>query len=310
MDSIEKAMLGRSSAVSIPLVPRPTVVNQEDSIERTVGITKEQPSLRVSEPAANKRTQRSVTLDMERMRAGGLLTVDAHYNRIKEEYRHIKRTLLMNVDGKGATIADHPNLIGITSAHPREGKTFTACNLALSIAAERNRTVLLVDADILKPAVTKMMGFEADRGLVDFLIDDRLDLADVLVSTNIPALTILPAGGSHHLSAELLTSENMRRMIAEMSERYPDRIIIFDTPPLLPTIEARILASLMGQLIMVVEAEKTLQSHVREALAMLNSDQIVGFVLNKTREMLTSTNKPYDYNYRYARGEDEGLGIR
>ena len=307
MDSIEKAMFGRSLApgASAPPVVRPSVAGQGDSIERTAGLTKEQTVVRVSEAAANKRTQRSVTLDMERMRAAGLLVVDAQRSRTKEEYRHIKRTLLMNMDGKGATIAKHPNLVGITSARPGEGKTFTACNLALSIATERNRTVLLVDADILRPSINKTLGFEAEQGLVDFLIDDRLDLADVLVNTNIPALTVLPAGGTHHLSAELLASENMRRLTSEMSQRYPDRIIIFDAPPLLATTEASILASLMGQVIMVVEADKTLQSQVKDALSMLNSDQIVGFVLNKTREVFGSKYRTYDYGYQYSRGSGE-----
>ncbi|MBK8508091.1 MAG: tyrosine-protein kinase family protein [Candidatus Competibacteraceae bacterium] len=302
MDSIEKAMFGRSLAPNpSPAVARP-VASQTDSIERMTSMAKDQPVVRVSEAAANKRTQRSVTLDMERMRASGLLVVDAQRSRTKEEYRHIKRTLLMNMDGKGAAITKHSNLVGVTSARPGEGKTFTACNLALSIATERNRTVLLVDADILKPSVSKMLGFETDQGLVDFLIDDRLDLADVLVSTNIPALSILPAGGTHHLSAELLASENMRRLTSEMSQRYPDRIIIFDAPPLLATTEAGILANLMGQLILVVEAEKTLQSQVKEALSMLNPNQTVGFVLNKTRDLFASKHRSYDYGYQYARG--------
>jgi len=149
-----------------------------------------------------------------------------------------------------------------------------------------------------------MLGFEAEHGLVDFLVDDQLELADVLVSTNMPALTVLPAGSKHHLSAELLAGDNMRRLTAEMSQRYPDRIVIFDAPPLLVTTEAGILANLMGQVVMVVEAGRTPQSQVREALAMLNPNQIAGFVLNKTRDMLTSNYYGHDYGYHaYTREE-------
>ncbi|MER2556884.1 MAG: XrtA-associated tyrosine autokinase [Candidatus Competibacter denitrificans] len=301
MDSIEKAMFGRSvSAVTRPpaVIP-PVPQSREDVIERAVNLPSSAPITSPNLPEAHRRTRRSVTLDMERIRASGLLVPDSQRSRIKEEYRQIKRPLLMNVDGKGAAKVDHPNLIGVTSARAGEGKTFTACNLALSIASERNRTVLLVDADILRPAVAKMLGFEADQGLVDFLADDQMELADVLVSTNMSSLTILPAGSKHHLSAELLAGDNMHRLTAEMSQRYPDRIVIFDAPPLLATTEARILASLMGQVVMVVEAERTLQAHVKEALSLLNPNQISGFVLNKSRDLIASGYYGKDYGHPY-----------
>lgn len=307
MDSIEKAMFGRSiSSIAPPPAATHAAPAKSDAIERAAGTMHDPLSVaRVAAPTAYKRTQRSVTLDLERIRAAGLLVPDTQRSRIKEEYRYIKRPLLMNIDGKGVAPTERANLVIVTSARPGEGKTFTACNLALSIAAERNRTVLLVDADVIKPSVTKMLGFEAEHGLVDFLVDDQLELADVLVSTSMPSLTVLPAGSKHHLSAELLAGDNMRRLTAEMSQRYPDRIVIFDAPPLLVTTEAGILANLMGQVVMVVEAGRTPQSQVREALAMLNPDQIAGFVLNKTRDMLTSNYYGHDYGYHaYTREEN------
>ena len=300
MDSIEKAMLSRSRIPNPPLVVAPKI--EEDAIERAIGRAAVTP---VAAPVAPKRTQRSVTLDMEWISAAGMLVPDTRRSRIKEEYRHIKRPLLMNIDGKGASTVEHANLIMVTSARPGEGKTFTACNLALSIAAERNRTVLLVDADVVKPSVARVLGFEVALGLVDFLIDDQLDLADVLLDTNVPSLTILPAGSKHHLSTELLASENMLKLATEMSSRYPDRIVIFDSPPLLATTEASVLASLMGQIIMVVSAGRTQQSHVKEALALLNPNQIVGFVLNKSRGTLGSDYYGYGYGgYGYGYGGD------
>lgn len=303
MDIIERAMRGDA------LKPRekptaPSLPMSDCLIERAAAIVKSPPALIPTPVVAPKRTQRSVVLDLERIRTLGLLVPDARRSRIKEEYRHIKRPLLMNAAGKGATIAEHTNLIMVTSARPGEGKTFTACNLALSIAAERDRTVLLVDADVIKPSVARMLGFETEQGLVDLLIDEQLELADVLIDTNVPSLTILPAGSTHHLSTELLASDNMRKLAIEMSRRYADRIIVFDAPPLLVTTEASVLASLAGQIVMVVEAGRTHQSQVQEALALLSPNQIIGFVLNKKRGILGADYYGYGYGYRYGYGRE------
>ncbi|HCB12235.1 MAG TPA: protein tyrosine kinase, partial [Gammaproteobacteria bacterium] len=143
------------------------------------------------------------------------------------------------------------------------------------------------------------------QGLVDLLIDEQLELADVLVDTNVPSLTVLPAGSTHHLSTELLASENMAKLAAEMSSRYSDRIIIFDSPPLLVTTEASVLATLAGQIAMVVEASRTHQSQVQEALALLDPNQIVGFVLNKAQRILGADYYGYGYGYQYGFNRDE-----
>lgn len=309
MDSIEKAMLARPRGpVRSPPPPPPPVTSPpaEGVIERMAHLAMASPELvATAAPGSAKRTQRSATLDFEQIRAAGFLAPDTQRSRIKEEYRHIKRPLLLNADGRGAMTVEHPNLIMVTSARPGEGKTFTACNLALSIASERNRTVLLVDADVLKPAMDRTLGFEAELGLVDYLIDDQLDLADVLVDTNVPSLTLLPAGSPYHLSAELLAGERMRKLAAELSSRYADRIVIFDSPPLLITTEASILASLMGQVLVVVEAERTPQSQVKAALDLLDSNrQIVGFVLNKFHSFFGADS--YGYRYGYGQDGDEG----
>lgn len=303
MDIIERAMRSGSPPLrEEPAAPLPSP-GPDNLIERAAAMAKSPPASIASPVVAPKRTQRSVVLDVERIRAMGMVAPDARRSRIKEEYRHIKRPLLMNAAGKGATVAEHANLIMVTSSRPGEGKTFTACNLALSIAAERDRTVLLVDADVIKPAVAKTLGFEASQGLVDLLIDERLEVADVLVDTNVPSLTVLPAGSAHHLSTELLASENMRKLAVEMSRRYADRIIIIDSPPLLVTTEASVLAALAGQIVMVVEAGRTHQSQVQEALALLNPNQIVGFVLNKKHGVLGADYYGYGYGYGYGRHE-------
>ena len=306
MDSIEKAMSGRPRGpIRTPppaSAPPPAPPPVRDVVERAAYLTGASPDVAVVAPSSARRTQQSVTLDFEQIRAAGLLTPDTPRSRLKEEYRHIKRPLLINADGRGAMTVEHPNLVMVTSARAGEGKTFTACNLALSIASERNRTVLLVDADVIKPAVARTLGFEAELGLVDYLADDRLELADVLVDANVPSLTILPAGSQYHLSTELLAGERMRQLAAEMSARYPDRIVIFDSPPLLMTTEASILASLMGQVLVVVEAERTPQAQVKEALALLHPGRIVGLVLNKSRAFLSADSYGYGYGYGYGHG--------
>lgn len=305
MDTIEKAIekLGKLDSGALqakrPAAPDPFAATP---VERPVPKAEARPE--EAKRNSGKRTKRSVALDLNRIRQAGMVVPDTKRSRIKEEYRHIKRPLLMNASGKGATLVDYPNLIMVTSALPGEGKTFTAINLALSIASERDRTVLLVDADVVKPSISKFFGFESGPGLVDYLIEDTLDLSEVLVETNVPSLTVLPAGNTHHLSTELLGSENMHGLAREMSMRYSDRIVIFDSPPLLATTEASVLANLVGQVVMVVEAEKTRRAQVQEALSMLHPDMIVGFVLNKSRSRAgTSYYNPYYYGYGYGYGD-------
>jgi receptor protein-tyrosine kinase len=227
-------------------------------------------------------SRRPVTLDLDRLRDAGLVDPQSKKtNRTTEEFRGIKRPLLMHVRGEGATVVDNANMIMVTSALPGEGKTFTSINLAMSIAMEMDKTVLLIDADVAKPDVTARLGVEAEKGLIDVLLDDGLTLPDVLLRTDIPKLTLLPSGNRHVHSTELLASERMRQLTLELSSRYSDRIVIFDSPPLLLTSEARVLAGLMGQVVLVTEESKTPQHAVKEAVEMLVDNEIVGIVMNK-----------------------------
>jgi protein-tyrosine kinase len=225
---------------------------------------------------------KQVVLDLSRLRDAGLVDPKSNKtNRTTEEFRRIKRPLLMHVRGEGATVVDNANMIMVTSALPGEGKTFTSINLAMSIAMEMDKTVLLIDADVAKPDVTARLGVEAEKGLIDVLLDDGLTLPDVLLRTDIPKLTLLPSGSRHVHSTELLASERMRQLTLELSNRYSDRIVIFDSPPLLLTSEARVLAGLMGQVVLVTEESRTPQHAVKEAAGMLDDNEIVGIVMNK-----------------------------
>jgi exopolysaccharide/PEP-CTERM locus tyrosine autokinase len=227
------------------------------------------------------RSSRSVDIDLVRLAAEGYVTPDAPRSQLADEYRVLKRPLLNNAHGKSAAPIRRANLIMVTSSVPGEGKTFTSINLALSIAAEVDSTVLLVDADVARPAVLNRLGLSSSPGLLDLLTQSETDMADVLLKTNIERLSILPAGTPHARATELLASAAMNRLLDDVATRYADRIVIFDAPPLLLSTESRALASQVGQVLLVVEADRTTQSAVRTALAMIEACPVVMTVLNK-----------------------------
>jgi len=224
-----------------------------------------------------------IHLDPARLRSLGLMPPEDSAGRIADEYRRIKRPLLAGAFGKGAARLPHGNLIMVGSSVPGEGKTFTSLNLALSIVQELDYTVLLVDADVAKPHISRVLELDDKPGLIDVLVDDSLDLQDVLVNTDIEGLKILPAGPVHRQSTELLASERMAMLIADMSERYADRVLVFDTPPLLATTEAQVMSSLMGQVLLVVRAGITPQQAVLQSLETLGPRAGVNIVLNQVR---------------------------
>lgn len=252
---------------------------------------------------ANLQSKR-VDLDLEALAAQGFLTPNAPRTHMADQYRVIKRPLIKNAMGKGAATINHSNLIMVTSALPGEGKSFTSLNLALSIAAELDNTVMLVDADVARPSVLRMLGLPQGPGLLDVL-EDSVDMSSVLLRTNVDKLTILPSGTPHPKATELLASDAMTQLLEDMAKRYPDRIIIFDSPPLLLTTEARVLASHMGQIVVVVHADKTLQSAVQQAVSTIESCPVKMLLLNRAR---TTTGGGYGYGYGYGQGYGYGYG--
>ncbi|HHL45265.1 MAG TPA: tyrosine-protein kinase family protein, partial [Gammaproteobacteria bacterium] len=227
-------------------------------------------------------------IDFAALKQEGFLSPSDRRSRQAEEYRTIKRPLLNNAFGKEASLVEHGNLIMVTSAMPAEGKTFTSINLAISMAMEQDFTVLLVDCDDLRCSTSRLLEVDDSIGLVDVLQDPELDLSDAILSTSLPRLRVLPAGRSLGHTPELLASERMQRLINELSERYADRVIIFDTPPLLATSQAAVLAQLMGQILVVVEAGKTPLQAVQDAIAQIDQNKAVGMVLNKSPEVFKS----------------------
>jgi receptor protein-tyrosine kinase len=231
---------------------------------------------------------RHVDLEIPRLERAGYIVGANASARIGEEFRIIKRPLLLNMQSADDA-SSRANMVMVTSSVAGEGKTFTAINLALSMAMEMDKRVLLVDADVADPSIPDRLGIEPGKGLLDLLSDPALELHECVLRTNVDKLTLLPAGTRNARSTELLASEAMSRLVAELSTRYPDRVVIFDAPPLLASSESRVLATYLGQILFVVEADRTSQSTVSDALATVESCPLVMTVLNKARRSASKT---------------------
>lgn len=238
-------------------------------------------------------------IDLKALEQQGFVSLSTQRRLINEEYRVIKRKLITNAFGQLAATLHHPNLIMVSSSRPGEGKTFSAINLALSIALEQDKTVLLVDADVLRPKVAKTLNVSHAVGLTDYLLDPEIKVADILLNTNVPRLKLVTAGTPHHLSTELLASDRMLRLAAEFANRYADRVVIFDAPPLLGVNETAVLATMCGQGVMVVEENKSRLAEIEQSVALLPSEMAVGFLINKAHR---NQGKGYGYGYYYGAG--------
>ena len=224
-----------------------------------------------------------IDINLLRLHQMGMVTHDGGRTPAAEDFRIIKRPLLRAAAAAISAGAPNGNLIVVTSALPGEGKTYCAINLAMSIAMEKDHTVLLVDADVARPSVLKVLGLQPAAGLMDLLLSDDMDASAVILRTNVPGLSLLPAGRNNKHATELLASQAMSLLLADIGSRYSDRIVIFDSPPLLLTTEANVLAAQMGQVVMVIEAESTTQRDVREALRRLEGCKRVDLICNKAR---------------------------
>jgi exopolysaccharide/PEP-CTERM locus tyrosine autokinase len=243
------------------------------------------------------RTDRRVTLDRSALRGPGLIAPENEERRLGEEYRLIKRPLLKAMSGEGA--APQSNVIVVTSAVPGEGKTFTSVNLALSLALERNREVVLVDGDVAKRDITRLLKLDDEPGLLDAGGAEARDFEDTILRTDIPSLYVLPAGNQHVEATEILASERMTALIASLAAD-PRRIVLIDSPPLLVTSEAGVLASLAGQVVVVVKASETPQEIVLRAVEALPEDKAVSLVLNQVLSVPERSYGHYGYYGEYG----------
>ncbi len=254
-------------------------------------------------PAASQAHSPRVDLDLARLAAMGLVSPEDSRSRIAEEFRIIKRPLLGNVDLPREDRPERANLVMITSALPGEGKSFSSMNLAMSIAMELDRHVLLIDADVVRPSLPGMLGVKGTPGLLDLLADPSVAFSHVHCRTNIDKFSFIPSGKLRPRAAEMLASDAMTDLLDEMAARYDDRIVIFDSPPILVTTEARILASRMGQIVFVVRAESTLQRDVVSALSTIEACPVKHLVLNRAPQTMEGR-YAYGYGYGYGYGDD------
>jgi len=239
----------------------------------------------------------AVAIDQNALRAAGMLPPVHQEHEIAQQYRRIKRPLINNALGRGVAQLPSGNVIMITSAVPGEGKTFMSLNLALSMRLEEDVTVLLVDGDVVNPRFTQILGLESRPGLLDLAKDPALSAEMVIVPTDLPGLSFLPAGRQEANATELVASARMHQVVSKLGSDNPARLVLFDSAPLLVTTESQALAHFAGQVVVVVRADQTPQHVVYDALETLPEDKPAFLVLNQITHHLHS-----GYYYEYGSG--------
>lgn len=236
-----------------------------------------------------------VAIDREGLRASGYLPPVEQEREIAEQFRHVKRPLVSRALGRGQERVVHGNRIAVMSALQGEGKTFTAINLALSIALEKDVEVVLVDTDMIRPELSRVFGLKGQPGLIEALADASVDVASLVHHTDVPRLRILPAGVADHTAAEWLMSPRMDEVLRRLSGGSgSNTILVFDSPPLLVTNESKAVCDAAGQVVLVVRANETPQRAVLDAISHIGEGKHVGLVLNGSD---TVAGVGYGYGY-------------
>jgi len=247
-------------------------------------------SFSVQRPRARNRTG---TVDRERLIEQGLILPGAPVTGLAEEFRIVKRQLMLAARGDAKA-----RRILICSAQPGEGKSFCSVNLALSMAAEKDVEILLIDADFAKAEIPVMLGLDAGIGLLDALVDPAIDVESAIIRTDIPQLSVLSAGTRSHDDTELLASDRTAQILDDLQAADPRRILIFDSPPALAASPASTLAHQVGHVVMVVRADRTPESELREAVMLLDGCDDIQLLLNGAR--FTPGGKRFGTYYGYG----------
>jgi exopolysaccharide/PEP-CTERM locus tyrosine autokinase len=258
------------------------------------------PPRELGDPARRKR------VNTDTLRQAGLLPPVSGERALSHQFRSLKRPLIraaFEAPADQGAAAGSSRSIMVSSALPGDGKTFTSLNLALSMALERDHSLILVDGDVAKPHLSKVFQADNEPGLLDVLEDPSRSIESVILPTDIPSLCIVPVGRQSVQATELLASARMRSVIRDLEALDPLGIVVVDSPPILLTSEARVLASLFAQVVMVVRAGGTPQQAVREALQLIGEGPKVNLVLNQA---LHAGDGGY-YNYGYGRYGEEGV---
>ena len=241
--------------------------------------------------------RRRFAVDSASLRAAGYLPEEGMERRFADHYRRVKRPLIE----RALAGTSDMRLIVISSALPGDGKTFTSFNLALSVARERDVSVLLVDADVARARVSEVLGLRKEPGLLDALTDESVDVESLILGTDIRGLEILPAGRFIESSTELIASGRMSQIALRMTAHNPRRLVLFDSAPLLVSSEARVLCRIPGQIVLVVRAGTTPRRAIQDAVAQIDKQKLQGLVVNQVRG---ATGEGY-YGYGTYSGEAE-----
>jgi protein-tyrosine kinase len=250
-------------------------------------------------PARRYNTEKIVRVDRQALRDAGLLPPDHQERALGDQYRQIKRPLIAGATGRGPNKLANGQLIMMASAMPGEGKTFTSINLALSMSLEKDISVLLIDADVAKPHISRLFGVENEPGLLDVLHDPSIGLESVILPTDVPNLAVMPAGKASETATELLASNRMVELMGHLASDDPARIALIDSSPLLLTSESHVLTRVVGQVVLVVRAGATPQRAVQNALEQIADGASVGLILNQV------TTSPLAYAYGYGYGDPQ-----
>ncbi len=239
------------------------------------------------------------TIDLAMLRDCGFIQPGSAPTTLSEEFRLAKRHVLMAaLGGRSSAAVERGRAVLICSAQPNEGKTFCSVNLALSMASETDIEILLVDADVAKPEILSTLGLPGGPGLMDAIADPSLDVEEMIIRTSIPSLSVLPAGKQSHTDTELLASARTQQVIDALIAANPRRIVIIDTAPVLAASPASVLAHHVGQIVMIVRADRTNESELREALSLFDGDARIQLLLNGAS--FAGTNQNYGSYYGYG----------
>ncbi len=305
MSFVEKALQKMQSAQP---APAGRAVVQGDFNPRTVAGHEPSPS-GVSEAHLSDRARHALdalpVLNVDRgfLREQGLLPTAAQERQVAGQFRNIKRSIIGAVlEAEPADPKVVPRSIMVTSALSGDGKTFSCFNLAFSLALERDWQVLLVDADVLKPQMTTILKTNDRRGLLDVLADPVLSVTDAVLRTNVTGLYFLPAGQRDSAAAEMLSSQRMSAVLKQLTGLAPNMLVLFDSPPMLLTSEARAVMGFMQQILLVVKAGKTPQHAVKETVNLLaGAGTRTAVVLNGVQAEGLGV---YSYGYGYGSADD------
>jgi exopolysaccharide/PEP-CTERM locus tyrosine autokinase len=285
----------RGRGVAVPVVEDPSQPAVTPA-EAGAAVVDSAPLPKPAPASAGATHARSVaTIDRTLLRDNGFIIPDSLIDTLAEEFRLVKRQLLLRATAQPGERTAKDRMILVCSAQPNEGKTFCAVNLALSLASERDSEVLLVDADIANPQVLSTLGLASSGGLIDAIADPSLNVERLIIQTDIPKLSVLPAGKATNDDTELLSSARAAEIMAGLATANERRIIIIDSAPALAASPAAVLAHRVGRILMVVRADRTTESDLQEAIALLDGCDDISLLLNGAS--FFGTNRTYGSYY-------------